>query len=73
LRGDFESDPLFYVLVAIGCATQALTGLVVGYLQGSQNFGQMARIALWSAALRLVASATLANWLGIAGDGRYGN
>jgi O-antigen/teichoic acid export membrane protein len=67
LRGDFESEPLFYVLVAIGCATQALTGLVVGYLQGSQNFGQMARIALWSAALRLVASATLANWLGIAG------
>jgi O-antigen/teichoic acid export membrane protein len=67
VHGDFAAEPLLWLLVALAGVGQALTGFVNGALQGFQDFGRMARVAIWSAGLRLAASAALASAIGIAG------
>ncbi|RAI41379.1 lipopolysaccharide biosynthesis protein [Rhodoplanes roseus] len=57
-----RTDSLFWILVGLACVFQTAANYVNGYLRGSQGFGRMARLAVLSAVLQVVATA-LGGWL----------
>lgn len=51
-----QRQPLFWLLVAGACFVQGIGALCSGYLRGLQNFALMARLALMSSVLQIVAT-----------------
>jgi O-antigen/teichoic acid export membrane protein len=64
---DFGSQPLIWILVSAATAAQTFVGFVNGGLQGFQNFTLAARVAIWSACLRVLATLILTALFGVIG------
>lgn len=62
-----NSDPLIFVLLGLCCTTQAIADFGRGYLRGTQQFAQMARLTVLSVIAQLVVIA-----VGAWAFGRYG-
>ncbi|WP_170145926.1 lipopolysaccharide biosynthesis protein [Rhodoplanes elegans] len=56
-----RTDVVFWILVGVACVVQTAANYVNGYLRGAQGFARMARLALLSAVLQVVATA-LGGW-----------
>jgi O-antigen/teichoic acid export membrane protein len=67
LGPDFGSEPAFWILVALATAMQVFVAFVNCALQGFQNFTLAARLAIWSACLRVVATFIMTVLFGIVG------
>ncbi|GJD52177.1 hypothetical protein OPKNFCMD_4939 [Methylobacterium crusticola] len=54
--GSFRSSPLFWLLCGLACLSQSLASFVNSYLRGVQDFAALARLALLSAGVQIVAT-----------------